>query len=74
MDHRAWDLRRWKKASLLGEPIRGVTITKTGDETFTYDFNRIVETRVFEDKMYLYPIPQSELNKYGGTVMQNPGW
>lgn len=73
-DHRAWDLRRWEKASLLGEPIRGVTITKTGDETFTYDFNRIVETRVFEDKMYLYPIPQSELNKYGGTVMQNPGW
>lgn len=30
------------------------------------------ETRVWEDKMYLYPFPQSEVNK--GFLKQNPGW
>jgi hypothetical protein len=30
------------------------------------------ETRIWEDKMYFYPIPQSEVNK--GFLRQNPGW
>lgn len=30
------------------------------------------ETRVWEDKMYLYPFPQDEVNK--GLIVQNPGW
>jgi hypothetical protein len=30
------------------------------------------ETRVWEDKMYLYPFPQGEINK--GFLIQNPGW
>lgn len=30
------------------------------------------ETRIWSDKMYFYPIPQSEVNK--GFLIQNPGW
>ena len=71
-DHRLWDVRRWKIAnSTLGVPIRGVEITKS-EATFSYKvFN--VENRVFENKMYFYPIPQKELGIAKGWV-QNPLW
>lgn len=72
-DFRAWDVRRWMIApSTLGTVVRGVNITKTGATTFTYAPN-VVEERVFQPKMYLYPIPQSELNIVSGMV-QNPLW
>ena len=72
--HRWWDLRRWMKGTALGSTITGVTITKNANSTFTYQpFN--LEQRVFDaSKMYLYPIPQAEINKSGGTVAQNPNW
>lgn len=71
-DHRAWDVRRWMIASqTLGAPVRGVNITRTGT-TFTYAQN-VVEQRVFDAKMYLYPIPQGEINIATGIV-QNPLW
>ena len=71
-DHRPWDVRRW----MLGEtyfnaPLRGVQI-KNNAGVFTYTPIN-VENRKFESKMYLYPIPQSELNIMKGWV-QNPGW
>ena len=28
----------------------------------------------FQDKNYLYPIPQGEIDKSGGTITQNPGY
>ncbi len=31
------------------------------------------ETRVFENKMYLFPIPQSEIDE-APNIVQNPGW
>ena len=72
-DHRAWDVRRWMIApTTLGAPLRGVDVIRTGTTTFTYTPN-IVEQRVFQPKMYLYPIPQSELNISQGLV-QNPLW
>ena len=72
-DHRAWDVRRWMIApTTLGGPLRGVDIVKTGTNTFTYT-PKIIETRVFEPKMYLYPIPQGELNIIPG-MLQNPIW
>ncbi len=71
-DHRAWDVRRWMIApQTLGAPIRGVNITKTGT-TFEYA-PFVVEQRVFEPKMYLYPIPQGEVNIVSG-LLQNPMW
>ncbi len=72
-DHRFWDVRRWMIApTTLGKTLRGVDITKNADATFTYKPIN-VEDRVFTPKMYLYPIPQSELNIVKGLV-QNPLW
>lgn len=72
-DHRFWDVRRWMEAPLLfGTPLKGVTITRTAPNVFS--FNIIdVENRVFEPKMYLYPIPQSEIN-IANKIRQNPLW
>jgi starch-binding outer membrane protein, SusD/RagB family len=72
-DHRSWDVRRWMIApQALGVPLRGVEITKNANGTFTYKPVK-VEDRVFTPKMYLYPIPQSEINTSKGLV-QNPLW
>lgn len=73
-DHRAWDLRRWKEGEKLGEPIKGVRITKNVDNSLSYDFDYTVEDRVFSEKMYFYPIPQSEINKNPEVLKQNPLW
>ena len=72
-DHRSWDVRRWMIApETLGAPLMGAEITKKTDGTFTYKPVK-VEDRVFMPKMYLYPIPQSEINTSKGLV-QNPLW
>lgn len=74
-DHRFWDVRRWGKAdaeSALGVPVKGVSITKT-ETGFTYA-TKIVGTRTFQEKMMLYPIPQSEILRSAGKIEQNPGW
>ena len=72
-DHRFWDVRRWMEAPLLfGTPLKGVTITRTSPNVFSYNIIN-VENRVFEPKMYLYPIPQSEIN-IASKIRQNPLW
>jgi starch-binding outer membrane protein, SusD/RagB family len=71
-DHRAWDLRRWKQGeTYLGAPLRGVEIEKTATSTKYTPVT--VETRVFTPRMYLYPIPQSDVN-ISRLIVQNPGW
>jgi hypothetical protein len=71
-DMRPWDVRRWKLGNpYFNAPLKGVEITNNAG-TFTYVPVK-VEDRVFESKMYFYPIPQSELNVSPGWV-QNPGW
>lgn len=72
-DHRGWDVRRWLIGpQTLGAPLMGVDITRRTDGTFAYKPVE-VEKRVFEPKMYLYPIPQGEINASKGLI-QNPGW
>jgi hypothetical protein len=72
-DHRHIDIRRWKIApQTIGQNLNGMKITKTGT-TLTYELMPNVATRVFEPKMYLYPISQSELNK-NKALNQNPLW
>jgi hypothetical protein len=74
--HRYWDLVRWKDAeTALNTTITGVIPTMNlSDSTFTYTVIDI-EDRVFQSpKMYIYPIPQSEISKSNGTLQQNPGW
>lgn len=73
-DHRYWDARRWSiGASAIGGDIRGVRIEKTLDNKFTYS-PFVLESRIFEAHMDLYPIPQEEVVKSTGNVVQNPGW
>jgi hypothetical protein len=72
-DHRSFDVRRWKIApSTIGQNLNGVKITKSGS-TFTYEPLLNVAPRIFETKMYLYPLPQSEMNK-NKALVQNPLW
>ncbi len=71
---RLWDINRWKQGpQLRGGPIYGVSITGTTPRTYS---KVQVETRVFLDpKMYLFPIPQAEIDKYpGGALTQSAGW
>ena len=70
--HRFFDVRRWKEAEKYFKTIRGMQITKNSDDTFTYT-PVTVQNRQWNDKMYLFPIPQNELLK-AGNLTQNPGW
>jgi SusD family. len=73
--HRYFDVRRWKIMEECERYVTGMRITKDGD-TFTYE--RIsFERESYKEKLYLYPIPQGEINKmqsHTGTNWQNPGW
>ena len=72
-EHRFWDVRRWKVASsTLGATVKGVKITQDDAGNFTYSPVQ-VEQRVFQPKMYWYPIPQSEALKLHHWE-QNKGW
>ncbi len=71
--HRFFDVRRWKEAPKYFTNIRGMEITKNADGTFT-ETAKTVQTRQWDDKMYLFPIPQSEILKSGNVLTQNPGW
>lgn len=72
-DHRVWDVRRWMIApQTLGSPLEGLEIQKVGDNQFTYQKIQ-VENRVFEPKMYWYPIPMVEI-QLSQNWPQNPLW
>lgn len=68
--HRFWDLRRWKEGDRL-KTITEMHITKNSDGSFSY--KRVNVSRNWDDKMYFFPIPLSELLK-NGNLKQNPGW
>lgn len=75
-EQRFWDIRRWKTAAqvLNGQPLQGVTITQNAGGTLTYDYSRVVFTGVFDAaKMYLYPVPQTEIDK-NRNLKQNLNW
>nr|WP_321452888.1 RagB/SusD family nutrient uptake outer membrane protein [uncultured Carboxylicivirga sp.] len=70
-EHRMWDVKRWNVAEeALSRPIYGVEVTTEGDQT-VYS-RKLVQQRVFEKHMYLYPIPQEEIWKTGWD--NNEGW
>lgn len=70
--HRFFDVRRWKEGADYFKTIRKMTITKSGDN-ISYTPGTL-ETRQWDDKMNFFPIPQSEIQKSGGVLTQNPGW
>lgn len=70
-EHRFWDIRRWKIGDTTRD-IYGMEIIKNADGTYKYT-KKLVERRVYEDKMNLYPIPLSEIYK-NDKLKQNTGW
>lgn len=74
-DHRYWDLRRWKDGAKLAEPLMGIRSEKVSDGVFTYSAPFVLEERVFvSPKMYYFPIPDVEVRKSNGMIIQNEGW
>lgn len=56
--------------------VRMNTITNDGSQGFAFaDFNKrtLLQNRVWNDKMYLFPIAQSDRDK-NSSLVQNPGW
>ena len=68
-EHRWWDVRRWKVAGdALGRDIYGVDVAADGTIT-----RKVAQQRKWQDKFYLYPIPEAEVWKIGQNF-QNDGW
>ena len=67
-EHRWWDVRRWNVAvKALSRDIYGITVNEDGSIE-----RKVAQERVFEDRMYLYPIPEAEYWKT--NIENNPGW
>ncbi|WP_315818583.1 RagB/SusD family nutrient uptake outer membrane protein [Paraflavitalea speifideaquila] len=68
---RYFDTRRWKIAEQTDKgPMYGLNINADG----TAFYNVVpFETRVFEKKHYLFPIPQGEID-VDKKLVQNTGW
>jgi hypothetical protein len=69
-DQRFWDVRRWKKGN---DFFANITVANLQLESGNVMLKREVKKRQWNDKYYLYPIPQSELQK-NSKLTQNPGW
>ncbi len=75
-DHRFWDVRRWKlyddaNPNKVSEDVYGIEI-ENDNGTLSYA-KKLLDDRVWEDKMYLYPIPYNETN-INTNLTQNTGW
>lgn len=74
-DHRYFDVRRWKIASVTENvPAYGIHPVKNADGSITYTKFVALTDRKFADKNYWMPIPQSEILSSGGLLKQNPGY
>jgi len=87
-DQRFFDLMRWKAApGNIDAPVRGltsVTMDWTGAQAgdlvgkLTYTYGVIPEAEVRKpwkgDYYYLFPIPNDEIRKSNGALVQNPGY
>lgn len=76
---RYWDLRRWGDAhkdypeGLSNYQQHGLKITKNGENDFTYEYVSVDDKdRLFEQKMYRFPLPVSELENNSSLNQQQP--
>ncbi len=74
-EHRIWDTRRWKIAEQTdGGPFYGINVKGGSNLSDPNLYKRVVfETRVFLKKHYLWPVPQSEMER-NRKLVQNPYW
>lgn len=66
-DQRFWDVRRWKKGEQYFKNVAAASIS--ADLILT----RQTHTRAWDNKYYLFPIPQTEIQR-NPSLTQNPGW
>ncbi len=86
---RFWDVRRWLIAKdvdngvvhgLNARPttaeLQATGLAPGSEEAGVAVFYKLVpvQTRVFLDRHYLMPVPQIEIDKSLGKLVQNPGW
>lgn len=72
-EHRYFDVRRWRIApQVLSEDSERMTIIKDASGKKTYKVETFQE-RNFNDRNYLMPIPQAEIEK-NPLLVQNPGY
>lgn len=73
--HRFWDAKRWNIAENAFKQVKGISIkTVNGNKTYT---PVVIENRIYDTKMDIFPIPQAEIDKYRSVIpdfKQNPGW
>jgi hypothetical protein len=68
---RYFDTRRWKIAPQTdGGPFYGMNMYVDGSNFYT---KTLLETRVFKQRDYFFPIPNNEILK-DNLLVQNPGW
>ena len=78
-DHRYYDLRRWMDApELMRKPVTGLDVTAKSSERESFYTTKIWNTetamkRVWNNKMYFFPIDQNVLDR-NGKLVQNPDW
>lgn len=73
---RYYDLRRWKDAvEYQNNPFMGCDINVTDTERTKFYIPTMVTSipRYYDQKMYLWPIPNDEM-KRNVNMTQNPGW
>ena len=71
-EQRYYDIRRWREAEeIFRQPIQGMQVVK-GTSQVVYTPIDILKVD-WSDKMYLYPIPYTEVNK-NSKMVQNPNW
>ncbi|KRT13849.1 hypothetical protein ASU31_22480 [Pedobacter ginsenosidimutans] len=75
-DMRWWDILRWKKGpEIVAQPMKAMKVIKNANGSFSYSVIELPAfKKVFNNNMYLYPIPRAEMNKTSGALKQNPGW
>ena len=74
-DFRWTDARRWLKGTeMLGATVGGVKVKKQIDDSFTYTPFELEKRTFSTGFMYFYPIPQTEVAKSNGKMIQNPNW
>lgn len=79
-NRRFFDVRHWRLADIgngiLGGPMRELQFTIPGDALlpsgYTNFYDNVVYSTYWDNKMFLFPIPQEEVDK--GVLVQNPGY
>lgn len=71
---RYFDVRRWKEAdSVFNGALHGTLIYQLGSGALSYQETPVFQMAFQSPKMYLAPIPYSEVIK-NEQMVQNPGW